>query len=196
MFQKLNSARLFFTVIIPVCMAGSVLAAGNPPPAGQMCARGAYVIGFDTGGNIICSDAAENGLPKATEATAQVDEAGADACPPGCTSETAANSREAEANTVVKGQGAAPDGPVISKVKPWSVVFGAREATITIFGSGFNGSSVVIFQGATYTPSVNASGTELRVTIETRNLAIGKYAITVSNGADLATTKRAALEVF
>lgn len=196
MFQKLNSARLFFTVIVPVCMGGSVLAAGNPPPAGQMCARGAYVIGFDAEGNIVCSDAAENVLPAAAEATTQMDDAGADACPPGCTSEAAATSGEAEANTAVKDQGFTPDGPVISKIKPWSVVFGAREATITIFGSGFNGNSVVIFQGATYTPSVNATGTELRVTIETRNLAMGKYALTVSNGADLATTKRGALEVF
>ncbi|HEY5775582.1 MAG TPA: IPT/TIG domain-containing protein [Xanthomonadales bacterium] len=196
MLEKLSSAQLFFTAMVSVCIAGSVLAAGNPPPAGQMCPRGAYVTGFDPEGNIVCSDAPESGLPATTEATVQADKAGADACPPGCTSSTAASSSQAAADTTVKDQDAAPNGPVIAKIKPWSVVFGAREATITILGSGFNDKSVVIFQDATYTPSVNAAGTELRVTIETRSLPIGKYAISVSNRAGLATTKRAALEVF
>ena len=40
------------------CMSGNLAAENNPPPAGQMCPQGAYVIGFDRGGNIVCSNAA------------------------------------------------------------------------------------------------------------------------------------------
>jgi hypothetical protein len=54
----------------------------------------------------------------------------------------------------------------------------------------------VKFQDSAYSPSVNPSGTELRVTIATRNLPIGRYAITVSNGPGLETTLRRALEVY
>jgi len=196
MFNKLSSARFVFTAIVLVCMAASVQAAENPPPAGQMCAGGTYVIGFDSEGNIVCSGALESDLAKAPEAAGPVDNAVDDACPPGCSSEKVTAAAETATKSAVADQGAAPDGPVITKLKPWSVVFGAREATITIIGSGFNSNSVVMFQGATYTPSVNAAGTELRVTLATRSLAIGKYAIKVSNGPGLETTKRGALEVF
>ena len=86
--------------------------------------------------------------------------------------------------------------PVISDVKPSKLTFGSAELAITISGSGFHSGSVIIFQGTTYTPSVNQAGTQLKVTIPTGNLSIGPYRITVSNGPGLETTKKRALEIY
>ena len=55
MVHKLSPILLVLFTIIPTCMTGSLQAAGNRPPAGQMCADGSYVSGFDADGNIICA---------------------------------------------------------------------------------------------------------------------------------------------
>jgi hypothetical protein len=76
------------------------------------------------------------------------------------------------------------------------VVFGTRELTIKISGTGFNSATVVLFAGSTYQPTVNSTGTELQVTLPTRWLALGNYAIKVSNGSGEAVTKKKGLVVY
>ncbi|NOR20069.1 MAG: hypothetical protein GQ538_08295 [Xanthomonadales bacterium] len=86
--------------------------------------------------------------------------------------------------------------PVITGMKPSKLVYGARELAITVSGSGFHADSVIIFNGSKYSPSVNQTGTQLKVTIPTRTLNIGAYAITVSNGPGMETTRKRALEIY
>jgi len=193
-------------VMCLACLAVGSLAADNRPPAGQMCPEGAYVIGFDAGGNIVCSAVPGVVASKTTQAAPGVMGEGGHACPEGCTkaaddatadvagSAPAASQASGREDSRVAGKDIG--GPVISKIRPFGVVFGARETTIRIIGSGFTTGTIVKFQGVAYTPSVNTAGTELRVTIETRDLPMGRYAITVSNGDGLETTRRRALEVF
>jgi hypothetical protein len=76
------------------------------------------------------------------------------------------------------------------------VVFGAREVIVNIIGTGFTGETVVLFSGKSYTPSVNHEGTELKVTLATRQLVIGRHPVTVSNGPGMETTLKKGLEVF
>jgi hypothetical protein len=197
MLHKFSSTLPAFVAMLFSCMSGSLAADGNPPPAGQMCPQGAYVIGFDAGGNIVCS--AASGGSAIAPATAQQEEDEADVeCPADCPSQTpdaVVAGGSADTANVPGAQGAGA-GPVISRIKPAWVVFGARETTILIKGEGFTAGSVVKFQGADYTPSVNSNGTELRVTLATADLAMGRYPITVADGAGVETTRPRALEVF
>lgn len=185
------------------CLAAGSLAADTRPPAGQMCPDGAYVIGFDSGGNIVCSAVAGTATSKASRTTQDITGEAAPACPESCSKVSEQNVAEAgdsgtAATHAADGQaaGEAGIGPVISKIKPSGVVFGARETTIRIIGSGFTAGAVVKFQGVAYTPAINAAGTELQVTIVTRDLPMGRYAITISNDDGSETTRRNALEVF
>jgi len=184
------------------CLATGSLLADNRPPAGQMCPEGAYVRGFDAGGNIVCAAVAGAVAPKASETAHGQAGEGGQACPQDCAKVAvehvadAGDSAPAAHPAHDQAAGEPGGGPVISKIKPSGVVFGARETTIRILGSGFTADTVVKFQGAAYTPSVNDAGTELRVTIETRDLPMGRYAITISNADGMETTKRRALEVF
>ena len=214
MVHKLSSILLVFFVIFSTCMIDSLQAAGSRPPAGQMCTEGSYVTGFDSKGNIICSVPGGTNLPVPVETTEQANSQGDDGCPQGClkgATDTgavdevvAADKPVKDTSTVVdvakpvKDTGTVVDvaKPVISDVKPSWIVFGSRETSIAIIGAGFTAGSVVKFQDSAYSPSVNPSGTELRVTIPTRDLPIGRYAITVSNGHGLETTQRRALEVY
>jgi hypothetical protein len=184
--------------MIPFCMLTGVQAAENQPPAGQMCAEGSYVVGFDSDSNIICSAMPSTAVKPAVEAAAPAESLAGEGCPPNCPAAASVRGSEKVPDTPVNQQGASAGVavPVISKLKPWSVVFGARETSITITGSGFNADTVVKFQGTSYTPSVNPAGTELVVTIATRDLTMGFYAISVSNGPDLETTRSRALEVY
>ena len=75
-------------------------------------------------------------------------------------------------------------------------MFGSRELAITISGTGFHTDTVIKFAGSTYSPSVNQAGTQLKVTIPTRNLSIGPYAITISNGPGMETTLKRAVEIY
>lgn len=202
MRSKLDAKLLLVAALGLACMAAGSLQADARPPAGQMCPEGAYVRGFDAGGNIICSTAAGALSSKAPEAAHGSTVEGGQACPEGCAKAAAAPVADAEGRAApaypANSQPAGEEGggPVIAKIKPSGVVFGARETTIRIIGSGFTADSIVKFQGAAYTPSVNTAGTELQVTLETRDLPMGRYAITISNADGTETTKRRALEVF
>ena len=201
MVHKLSATLFVFFVIISTCMIDSLEAAGSRPPAGQMCTEGSYVTGFDSKGNIICSVPGGSNLPVPVESSEQLNSQGEDGCPAGCLKETADTGSAVEAvatDKPVKNKSTAVDvaNTVISDVKPSWVVFGSRETSIAIIGAGFTAGSVVKFQGSAYSPSVNPSGTELRVTIATRDLPIGRYAITVANEPGLETTLRRAIEVY
>ena len=201
MVHKLSSILFVFFAIISTCMVDSLQAAGSRPPAGQMCTEGSYVTGFDSKGNIICSVPGGTTLPVPVETSEQANSQGEGGCPAGCLKETADTGDADEvvaADKPVKDKSTVVDvvNPMISDVKPSWVVFGSRETSIAIIGAGFTAGSVVKFQGSAYSPSLNPSGTELRVTIPTRDLPIGRYAITVSNGSGLETTLRRAIEVY
>jgi hypothetical protein len=201
MVHKLSSTPIVIVAIISICMIDSLHAAGSRPPAGQMCTEGSYVTGFDSEGNIICSVPGGASLPVTVETAEQANSQDEDGCPAGCLNGTtdtgAADSVEAD-DKLVQSKSTVVDveNPVITDVKPSWIVFGARETSIAIIGTGFTDESVVKFQDSTYSPSVNPSGTELRVNIATRNLPIGRYAITVSNGPGQETIQRRALEVY
>jgi hypothetical protein len=182
---ELDAIWPFITVMTLACVVTGSVAADNQPPAGQMCPEGAYVIGFDSESNIVCSGMA-GAVPSKTPGTAQDADRGHDRAEP-AGNELAGDEQAPGENTA---------GPVISDIKPPWVVFGARETTIRIIGSGFTADTIVKFQGAAYTPTVNAAGTELRVTIGTRELPMGRYPITVSNGTGMETTRPRSLEVF
>lgn len=182
---KLASNHSSAVVLGLLFLAAGTVVADTRPPAGQMCPSGAFVIGFDASGNIVCSK--ETG-PVSSKAPAPASEL-----------------TEEDSGGPVSSKPSAPTsdltkedsgGPVISKIKPTGVVFGARETTIRIIGSGFTADTVVKFQGVDYLPSVNLAGTELNVTLVTRELPMGRYAITIANRDGKETTRRGALEVF
>lgn len=91
---------------------------------------------------------------------------------------------------------AAAAGLLISDIEPFSVVYGTRELAITILGSGFDAQSVIEFAGKTYIPEVNPEGTRANVTLTTRNLTLGSYAVTVSNPSGEKKTLKKALVVY
>lgn len=201
MVHKFSSTLIVFFVIILTCMIDSSQASEGGPPAGQVCIEGSYVSGFDSEGNIICSVPGGTRLPVPVATPEQANSQGDEGCPASCL-KAAADSDTADevvaADKLVKDESAVEGvaKPVISDIKPSWVVFGARETTVAIIGAGFTAESVVKFQGSEYSPSVNPAGTELRVTVATRELPIGSYAVTVSNGPGLETTRRRALEVY
>ena len=170
------------------------------PPAGQMCPRGSFVIGFDSESNIVCSQVCGNGVLDSGESCDDGNLEGGDGCSPACRTEAAAAA--VEQDSVEPAPLAVPDvapGAVelaITDVEPSSVVFGTRELTVTVIGSGFTPDSRILFEGSTYEPSVDPSGTRLTVTLPTRRLTIGKYAITVTDGSDRKSTYRKALVVY
>jgi hypothetical protein len=182
MVNKLRLEQFVFTAIVIFIMTGiSLTAHGSSNSsairalAGQMCPNGSYVIGFDSEGKIICADACGNGVPNKD-----------------------GDEEELAVETSAPDPGSLPPipNPVISGVKPKSVVWGTSEVAITVIGTGFHEESVVIFEGSTYKPAVNQAGTRLDITIETANLIIGPYAIKVSNGSGLENTLKRALVVY
>ena len=182
MVNKLGLEQFVLTAIVIVIMTGvSLTAHGSSNSsairalAGQMCPNGTYVIGFDSEGKIICADACGNGVPN-----------------------TDGDEEELAVETSATDPGSLPPipNPVISGVKPKSIVWGTSEVAITVIGTGFHDESVVIFEGSTYKPAVNQAGTRLDITIETANLIIGHYAIKVSNGSGLENTLKRALAVY
>ena len=208
MAQKSHLSQLVFAAVLATCMNGSLLAAWGSPraPAGQMCAMGSYVIGFDSEANIICTEACGNGVLNPGETCDDGNTASGDSCPANCQSEetealSVDEGKDVEAMPAVAGSTSSTlnpiiSEPVISKIKPSKLVFGARELAITVIGTGFNADSVIKFNGMQYSPSVNQAGTQLKVTIPTRSLNIGPYAITVSNGTGMETTLKRALEIY
>jgi len=199
----------------------SELAAAEPqsgnsgrPPAGQMCPRGYYVVGFDAAANIICSPicdrgavdtdtACDNGNMQGGQAaaTAAVAGAGVAGTQVGREAPAPAPAVAAPAAPVPEAavaQAAAPASAelTIEEVEPSSVVWGTRELTIAVIGAGFTPESVVLFSGSTYEPVVDPSGTRLTVTLPTRDLPLGNYAVTVSDGAGQQDTLKRALVVY
>ena len=63
------------------------------------------------------------------------------------------------------------------------VVYGKRELAVIITGSGFTPGSTVLYNGRRHAADVNPAGTEIRVTLDTSGLAMGKYAVKVANAA-------------
>lgn len=123
-----------------------------------------------------------------------------DGCSAACRSEAAAVAGTAavaaETAPTAPVAAAAAAGLLISDIEPSSVVYGTRELAITILGSGFDAQSVIEFAGKTYIPEVNPAGTRANVTLTTRNLTLGSYAVTVSNPSGEKKTLKKALVVY
>ena len=203
MVQKLRLNQFVFAAIVAACMIDSSLAAWGTKraPAGQMCAGGSYVIGFDSEANIICTETCGNGVLNPGETCDDGNTESGDGCPATCRSERAdpgGAGEETAAQAVPMDTGISPttSNPIISDVKPSKLNFGTPELEITVSGTGFHADSIIIFEGTKYTPWVNQAGTRLKVTIPTGNLSIGPYLITVSNGHGMETTERRALEIY
>jgi cysteine-rich repeat protein len=208
MANKPGPEQFVLAAIVTVFMSGSSLAAtggGNPSAmealAGQMCPNGSYVIGFDSEGNIVCTEACGNGVLNAGEACDDGNTKTGDGCSATCRSEGAEekdDDDELAARVSATDPGSLPStpNPVISDVEPSSVVFGTSEVAITVIGTGFHAESVIIFEGISYKPVVNQEGTRLDTRIPTAKLSIGPYAIKVSNGPGLDNTLKRAVVVF
>ena len=201
---------VFVTVgSLPLAAAGPQGNPENSAPAGQMCPKGSYVIGFDAENNILCTEACGNGVLNTGEACDDGNTDSGDSCSAACQSESAEPAVE-----VISDSGDDPEkfiaqtdpedpgiltsmtAPVITDVEPSWLVFGKSEAVITVSGTGFHSESVIIFEGSTYEPSVNRDGTRLEATIPTEDLSIGTYALTVSNGSGKDITFKKALVVY
>ena len=174
----------------PATAAAADQAATGRPPAGQVCPSGSFVTGFDDQGNIICGEIGSRDATapeNPTDATVAAAAAATVAAPSAMPVDSAAQSPPVRAAT---------SALAIEKIKPWSVPYGTREVTIAVSGTGFTADSVVVFQGERYVPSVDQTGTRLDVTIATRNLTMGAYPLTVSNGPETKATLRKALVVY
>jgi cysteine-rich repeat protein len=213
-FPKCRAGLALLTLI--ACAWSLPAIAETRPPAGQMCPAGNYVIGFDPAGNIVCSGTCGNGALDRGEDCDDGNIMSDDGCSATCLKEGSMAGAEKPAAAAVASTAVAPASdasqmkpagsaaapavsdaePVITDVSPWSVVYRKRQLDVTISGSGFSSASVVIFEGQTYTPSVNPAGTELRVTLSTVDLAIGRYAIRVSNGPGKETLMKKAITVY
>jgi len=203
MTKKSQFTQFIFSALVLFSMNSSLLAAWGSAraPAGQMCAMGSYVIGFDAESNIICTEACGNGVLNPGENCDDGNVENGDTCPSSCQSDVVKVMGADEGTTaeVAPASNSVPppsSEPMISDVKPSTLTFGSRELTIKISGSGFHAGSTILFNGTRYSPSVNQSGTQITVTLPTRELPIGRYAITVSNGTGMETTLKKALEIY
>ena len=209
MIDTTRFASIFLATIITAFNAASVRAAKSAhsipeihPPAGQVCPHGSFVIGFDNESNILCSGTCGNGVLDSREACDDGDMTSGDGCSATCQSETPTTVQREEETAAEQPAAltasAAPvvAQPVISKIKPATAVFGVDEVEVTIIGTRFTSETTVRFNGTTYTPSVNQAGTELTVTLATRQLTIGRHAITVSNGSGMEATLKKGLIIF
>jgi cysteine-rich repeat protein len=208
MTNKLRPKQFVLAAIVMVLMSSNSLTAYGGDNnlamralAGQMCPNGSYVIGFDSAGNIVCTEACGNGALNTGEACDDGNTETGDGCSATCQPE-GVNTDGDEDEPVVETRATNPSSlpsipnPVISDVEPSSVVWGTSEVAITVIGTGFNEESVIIFEGSTYKPVVNQAGTRLDITIVTANLNIGSYAIKVSNRSGLENTLKRALAVY
>jgi len=194
---------------LPLAAAGPPGNPENPAPAGQMCPKGSYVIGFDAENNILCTEACGNGVLNTGEACDDGNTDSGDGCSATCQSvsaeaavEVISDSGDDPEEVIAQTEPEDPAAltsitvPVISDVDPSWLVFGKSETVITVSGTGFHAESVIIFEGSTYEPSVNREGTRLETTIPTEDLSIGTYALTVSNGSGRDSTLKKALVVY
>jgi cysteine-rich repeat protein len=219
MAEQMRNALISLAVIFAALANHGAQAAETPqggsavnPPAGQVCPPGSFVIGFDAESNILCSGICGNGVLDSGEACDDGNTVAGDGCSASCRFESPAGAGQQAGVTAVPPPASTPTPPAppapapaaapaavqlaLADVEPSSAVYGVREVTVAISGSGFTGDTTVLFNGQTYTPTVNPAGTELRVTLATRGLAIGRYAITVSDGAERTATLKKGLEIF
>jgi cysteine-rich repeat protein len=213
--HKSRLAQFIVAAMVVACMTSSSLAAGNQPPAGQKCPAGSYVAGFDSETNIICTETCGNGVLNPGEVCDDGNLESGDSCSATCQSEEVNTTGRDEEIVAVPVPSAKADGEIapqsvpadpvivpstpklsISAVKPSKAVWGVREVTITVSGTGFLAGTVILIEGLTYSPSVNQAGTKLVATIATRNLGIGPYPVTVSNGPGTKAVLRKALEIY
>ena len=169
---------------------------GAAPPAGQMCPKGSYVIGFDSDANIVCSSSAAVAEQANLEAVDSRAVPTSDDAGPAPAAAAAAPSVAAQTAPAPPASAPAPVKLQISDVDPSTVVYGKREVTITLTGAGFTADSMIRFNGADYRPEVSDGGTRLTVTLPTRDLSIGKYPITVTNGSGDQVQAKKKLAVF
>jgi cysteine-rich repeat protein len=176
------------------------------PPAGQKCPDGRNVIGFDAGGNIICSGDCGNLVLNAGESCDDGNTVSGDGCSAACQTEKVGGVvgvREPAYTAPAPVQSApaavaadAVQGPIITDVDPTNVVFGKSGVTVTIEGSGFDGTSVILFNGNRYQPTVDSTGTRLTFKLDTSDLIIGAYPITVLNGSGQEATRKRGLVIY
>ena len=189
--NKIKSHTFFSALIAMAGAMGSLpVVAENEAPAGQMCPEGAYVIGFDLQSNIICSEIEAEPEVPVPEPTVTPDK------PASTTQQDTAVPKPVAAQPAQRVIVPVARNPVISDVDPAAVVFGTPEVSLTVTGTGFEKESIIVFDGSTYPASVNQAGTQIVITIATRRLSIGPYAITVLNGSGGKVTLRKALEVY
>ena len=219
-FRPIHLALSAFLLSIA---APQMAVAGSQDLAGQVCPQGSFVIGFDSNGNILCSDVCGNGYLNTDEACDDGNTEDGDGCSSTCEIETVAKSEvptkvpeEPAAAAVAAGsaapaaEAAEPAAPAIAAgestpvaavltiadVEPSGVVYGMPELKVTITGEGFTDESIVILEGKKYEASVNAAGTQLQTTLVTRQLVIGRYAIKVVNGPETQAVMKKALVVY
>lgn len=192
MFSNARYAPVALLAAFVAWSLADVQAQASPnghPPAGQVCPQGSFVSGFDAAGNILCSEPTD-GQPAGTPAAAAPMEAAPAASAP-------TTARPVEATPAAAPLPASTTtAPVVSDIEPSSALYGGSEVRIAITGSGFTSATRVVFQGETYEPSVNPAGTELRVSLRTRALPIGRYPVTVTNGPGMESVVRKGLEIF
>jgi cysteine-rich repeat protein len=181
--------------------ASQSIASHVGPPAGQKCPDGRNVIGFDAGGNIICSGDCGNAVVDAGESCDDGNTVSGDGCSAACQPEEAGSyvppaRPAAETSSPAVAAAGMPAGPVISDVEPTNVVYGKSGVTVTIEGAGFDGTSVVLFNGERYQTTVDPSGTRLTFRPETAGLTIGAYPITVRNGSGQEATRKRGLVIY
>jgi len=208
MVHKIRSAQFVLAVAVTVLLFGSSLAfpvsarqktsSNDRPPAGQRCPDGYYVIGFDAGSNIICSGECGNSVLDTGEACDDGNTVSGDGCSAACQRDVTIVVEEHADETPVSEKDAAASLPelVISDIEPSSVVFGASGVTVTVTGTGFDETSIILFDGESYRPTVNATGTRLTFQPETSRLSIGSYAVTVANDSGLKVTRKRGLVIF
>ena len=207
MAQTTGPLRFSFPMCVALLLLGGGPAAADPKEAagkhslaGQVCPSGSFVIGFDAEGDIMCSATCGNGVLNPDESCDDGNTRDGDGCSAACRSEAATVASTAavttEAAPTAAAAAATAAGLVLSDIEPSSVVYGTRELAITILGSGFDAQSVIEFAGKTYTPEVNPEGTRANVTLATRNLTLGSYAVTVSNPSGEKKTLKRAVVVY
>jgi cysteine-rich repeat protein len=209
MIKNSRFTSVFLAAIFTTFCAACVMAADEPqrmpethPPAGQVCPHGSSVIGFDNESNILCSETCGNHVLNNSETCDDGNMTGGDGCSATCQSENPAAVQHEkkmaveEPSTATARNAPTVAQPVISKIKPWKATWGVREVAVTITGMGFTNETTVRFNGITYKPSVNQAGTELKVTLASRQLPVGQYAITVSNGPEMESTVKKGLAIY
>lgn len=205
-FPQRLSVVAFITILLGGFLAfpaaaGQGITSRAGPPAGQICPDGRNVIGFDAGGNIICSGDCGNSVVNAGEACDDGNTVSGDGCSAACQPDevTIVNHvTEPAVQTPAPAAivGGSSQGPVISDVDPTNVVFGDSDVTVTIEGTGFDETSEILFNRQRYEATVDSTGTRLTFRPDTADLTIGAYPITVLNASGQQATRKRGLVIY